>query len=112
MTEDEVTDFIDSTIPNRRFGKIARPVFVQKLNEFGTPSLAVLTSENDQTLTIAGLAQLQKTDDVFVNDDHAPEGARLIFGSILDVRTGLRSSDKKIKGMRLLFIQKSSLVHV
>ncbi|MDD3576174.1 hypothetical protein [Halothiobacillus sp.] len=111
MSAEEVADFIASSIPNRRFGFVARPVFVQKLDEFGTPSLAVLTSESDQTLTIAGLISMQKTDDVYVHDDHAPEGTRLICGTILHVRSGLRSSDK-IKGMQLLFIQKNSFEHV
>lgn len=107
MSHGEVADFIANHVPDRRGDFVARPILLQKLNEFGSPNLAVLTYEGEKTLTVAGLLCLQPNDEVVLYDDNAPEGAQSFYGVVEEVRDGIRPSDV-IKGMRLIYIQKKS----
>lgn len=105
MSHGDVAEFIANQVPDRRGAFVARPILLQKLNEFGSPSLAVLTFEGGQTLTVAGLLSLTPNDEVMLYDDNAPDGAQSFYGIVEEVRDGIRPTDV-IKGMRLFYIQK------
>lgn len=107
MTHKEVAEYIANQDTDRRGGFIARPILLQKLNEFGAPNLAVLTFESEKTLTLAGLLPLEANDEVVLYDDNAPDGAQSFYGIVEDVREGVRPTDA-IKGMRLIYLQKKS----
>ena len=107
MSPGDVADFIANHMPERRGGFVARPVLLQKLNEFGSPSLAVLTYDSEQTLTVAGLLPLQPNDEVVLYDDNAPSGAQSFYGVVEEIRDAIRPTDV-LKGMRLIYIQKKS----
>lgn len=107
MSHGDVADFIANHVPDRRGDFVARPILLQKLNEFGSPSLAVLTFESEKTLTVAGLLSLQPDDEVVLYDDNAPDGAQSFYGIVEEVRDGVRPTDV-IKGMHLIYIQKKT----
>jgi hypothetical protein len=107
MSHKEVAEYIANHDADRRGGFVARPILLQKLNEFGSPSLAVLTFEGEKTLTLAGLLSLQPDDEVVLYDDNAPDGAQSFYGVVEDVREGVRPTDS-IKRMRLIYLQKKS----
>jgi hypothetical protein len=106
MSQEAVAQYIQQEQQNRRGGFSPRPVFVQKLNEFGSPNLAVLTFEQDTQLTVAGLLQVVPDDHVIVYDDSAPCGAQYFHGIVTEVRDAHRPSDS-VRGMRLLYINKA-----
>ena len=101
----EVANFISQEQTNRRGGFAPRAVFVQKLNEFGSPGLAVLTFEQDTQLTIAGLLNVVMDDDVIIYDDLAPQGAQFFHGTVTEVREAHRPADV-VRGMKLIYINK------
>ncbi len=105
MSHGDVADFIANHVPDRRGDFVARPILLQKLNEFGSPSLAVLTFEGEKTLTVAGLLSLKPNDEVVLYDDNAPDGAQSFYGIVEEVRDGVRPTDV-IKGMHLFYIHK------
>jgi hypothetical protein len=107
MSPSDVADFIANHVPDRRGSFVARPILLQKLNEFGSPSLAVLTFESAKTLTIAGLLPLQPEDEVVLYDDNAPDGAQSFYGVVEEIRDAIRPTDI-LKGMRLIYIQKKA----
>jgi len=107
MSPGDVADFIAAHETNRRGGFVPRPILLQKLNEFGSPSLAVLTFESEKTLTIAGLLSLQPEDEVILYDDNAPDGAQSFYGVVEEQRDAIRTADA-VKGMCLIYIQKKS----
>ncbi|MHB8919972.1 MAG: DsrE family protein [Halothiobacillus sp.] len=72
ISPDDVAQFIQ----DRRGGFTPRAVLVQKLNKFGSPSLAVSTFEHEALLTIAGLLNVAPDDQVIVYDDRAPTDAQ------------------------------------
>ncbi|MHB9020702.1 MAG: hypothetical protein ACYC3A_02570 [Halothiobacillus sp.] len=72
QTADDVAQFIQ----DRRGGSTPKAVLVQKLNKFGSPSLAVSTFEHEALLTIAGLLNVAPDDQVIVYDDRAPTDAQ------------------------------------
>lgn len=105
MSHGDVADFIANHVPDRRGDFVARPILLQKLNEFGSPSLAVLTFECEKTLTVAGLLSQKPNDEVVLYDDNAPDGAQSFYGIVEEVRDGVRPTDV-IKGMHLIYIRK------
>jgi hypothetical protein len=105
MSQEEVAQYISQEQQNRRGGFTPRPVFVQKLNEFGSPSLAVLTFEQDTQLTVAGLLKVLPSDHVIVYDDNAPSGAQFFHGTVTEIRDAHRPADS-VRGMRLIYINK------
>ena len=107
LTPAEAAQFIaeEQAQPERRGDFVARPVQIQKLNEFGSPNLSVLTRESDVGLTIAGLLPVQKDDELVVYDDHAPGGAQFFYGVVESVRDAHRPTDA-VKGMRLIYLAK------
>ncbi len=105
LSQEEVAQYILQEQQNRRGGFTPRPVFVQKLSEFGSPSLAVLTFEQDTQLTIAGLLKVLPCDHVIVYDDNAPSGAQYVHGTVTEVRDALRPADS-VRGMHLIYINK------
>lgn len=105
MSQEAVAQYIREEQQNRRGGFTPRPVFVQKLNEFGSPNLAVLTFDQDTQLTVAGLLKVAPDDHVIVYDDNAPGGAQYVHGTVAEVRDAHRPSDC-VPGMRLIYINK------
>ena len=107
LTPEEAAQFIadEQAQPERRGDFVARPVQIQKLNEFGSPNLSVLTRESDAGLTIAGLLPVEKDDALVVYDDHAPGGAQFFYGVVESVRDAHRPADA-VKGMRLIYLAK------
>lgn len=105
MSHADVVEFIANHEPDRRGDFVARPILLQKLDEFGPPCLAVLTFEREKTLTVAGLLALKPDDEVVLYDDNAPDGARSFYGIVEEVHAGVRSTDE-IDGMHLIYIQK------
>lgn len=109
MSSADVAEYIENQNSHERRGNYsARPILLQKLNEFGSPKLAVLTLENEQTLTIAGVHPLQPEDEVVLYDDHAPDGPQAFYGVVEQIRDAYRPKDS-LKGMRLFYIQKKEL---
>ncbi len=107
MSPEDVAQFIHQEQQDRRGGFTPRAVFVQKLDKFGSPSLAVLTFEHEASLTIAGLLNIAPDDQVIVYDDNAPAGAQYFYGTVGEIREAHRPADA-IRGMRLIYINKKS----
>lgn len=107
LTPDEAAEFIahEHARPERRGEFVARPVQIQKLNQFGAPNLAVLTLESATGLTIAGLLPVELADELVIYDDRAPHGAQFFYGVVESIRAADRPSDA-VKGMRLIYLTK------
>ncbi|WP_407275822.1 hypothetical protein [Halothiobacillus sp. DCM-1] len=106
LTPSDIAEFIAHEQQQERRGDfVARPVQLQKLNQFGSPQLAVLTRESEQGLTVAGLMAAEIGDELVVYDDTAPQGRQILCGVVESVRAAHRPADA-IKGMRLFYLSR------
>lgn len=108
LTPDEAALFIaeEQQRAERRGDFVARPVQIQKLNQFGSPQLAVLTRVSEAGLTVAGLLPVEIDDGLVIYDDQAPGGAAIFYGVVESIRPPHRTTDT-IKGMRLIYMTKT-----
>ncbi len=108
LTPDEAALFIaeEQQRAERRGDFVARPVQIQKLNQFGSPQLAVLTRVSETGLTVAGLLPVEIDDGLVIYDDQAPGGAAIFYGVVESIRPPHRTTDT-IKGMRLIYMTKT-----
>lgn len=105
LNPEEVTAIIEHVDADRRGSFIARPVLLQPLSTFGSPAVAVLTHEDDVSITVASVLMHSPDHRVVIYDDEAPPGARSLFGVIDQIRTASRPSDQT-RSISMIYIRK------
>lgn len=106
LTTEEVASVIRTFTRDRRSDNhVVRPVFLQPLNAFGSPGIAVLTHEDPLSITIASIPIDTPDGLVVIYDDESPEGPRALFGMIEQVRPANRDTDHA-RNMCLIYIRK------
>jgi len=108
LNPEQVESFIRQHREERRGSFPARAVQVQKVNEFGKPNVAVLTMDQPELLTIAGIIDLSDSDEVMVYDDNAPEGPQYFYCAV-ESSHGARRPGDVIEGMSVVYLRKQEV---
>ncbi|MDA3878698.1 MAG: hypothetical protein PF483_16665 [Halothiobacillus sp.] len=105
LSPEELASVINAFTTDRRDNHEVRPVYLQPLNTFAPPNVAVLTHEDSQSVTIASIPLDAPDGLVVIYDDEAPQGSRSLLGTIEHVRAANRCSDHA-RNMCLIYILK------